>query len=54
MTLAVDMGNIVAAAAVIDPVFLDSPLITAPSLDEALGCRILAKVESINPIGSFK
>jgi threonine dehydratase len=50
----IEIDNILAARALIDPAFLDSPLITAPSLDAALGCRVLAKVESINPIGSFK
>lgn len=47
-------GDIVAARAVIDPVFLDSPLMRHPALDEALGCTVTLKVETLNPIRSFK
>lgn len=46
--------EIVAARAVIDPVFLDSPLMSHPGLDEALGCRCTLKVETLNPVRSFK
>lgn len=42
------------AAAAIDPVFRDSPQYVSEGLSEALGCRVLCKVESVNPIGSFK
>ena len=38
----------------IDPVFLDSPLMRHPALDEALGCDCMLKVETLNPIRSFK
>lgn len=38
----------------IDPVFLDSPALTSDTLDAALGCRLVAKDETANPIGSFK
>lgn len=39
---------------VIDPAFLDSPTMRHPALDEALGCACTLKVETINPIRSFK
>jgi threonine dehydratase len=46
------------AARVIDPVFLDSPQFVSESLAAALGVRpgtrLLCKVESLNPIRSFK
>lgn len=38
----------------IDVAFLHSRVATSDALDAALGCRILAKVELENPIGSFK
>jgi threonine dehydratase len=42
------------AATVIDPVFLDSPQFLAESLGRELGCRLVVKVETMNPIRSFK
>jgi threonine dehydratase len=42
------------AARAIDPVFRDSPQFVAESLGERLGLRVLCKVETINPIRSFK
>jgi len=42
------------AARIIDPVFLDSPQFLAESLGSDLGCRLLVKVETVNPIRSFK
>lgn len=38
----------------IDPVFLHTPCYRAESLDALLGCRLLVKVETLNPIRSFK
>lgn len=38
----------------IDPVFLNSPLITEPALDRALGLSVFLKDETQNPIRSFK
>jgi threonine dehydratase len=38
----------------IDPRFLDTPQVEADALGEALGARLLLKVETINPIRSFK
>jgi threonine dehydratase len=46
--------EILSARAAIDPVFLDSPLIHHPALNEALGCTVSLKIETLNPIRSFK
>jgi threonine dehydratase len=42
------------AADVIDPVFLGSPQYRCEPLDEALDCAVTLKVETVNPIRSFK
>lgn len=46
--------RIARAAALIDPVFRDSPQFRAEALEEQLGCRLVVKVETVNPIRSFK
>jgi threonine dehydratase len=46
--------RIAAAAAEIDPVFLDTPQFVSEPLSAQLGCEVLVKVETLNPIGSFK
>jgi threonine dehydratase len=38
----------------IDPVFLNSPVFQHPALDTVLGCEMASKVETLNPIRSFK
>ncbi len=38
----------------VDPVFLDSPQYASAPLGAALGCSITLKVETLNPVGSFK
>jgi threonine dehydratase len=48
------LDRIAQAATVIDPVFLDSPQFRAESLERQLGCRLVVKVETLNPIRSFK
>src|SRR5215467_13031390 len=48
------LDRIAEAARVIDPVFLNSPQFRAESLEPRLGCRLVAKVETLNPIRSFK
>jgi threonine dehydratase len=48
------LERIAEAATVIDPVFLDSPQFPAESLGRDLGCRLVVKVETMNPIRSFK
>ena len=46
--------NMRAAADVIDPVFLRTPQYHADSMSRLLGTKILVKVETANPIRSFK
>jgi threonine dehydratase len=48
------LERIAEAARVIDPVFLNSPQYLAEPLERHLGCRVVVKVETINPIRSFK
>jgi threonine dehydratase len=47
-------AQILAQRAHIDPVFLDTPVMRHPGLDEALGCASTLKLETLNPIRSFK
>src|SRR5262245_4652170 len=54
MSVLLTTGEILAARPAIDPVFLDSPLMRHPALDAALGCAVTLKVETLNPIRSFK
>jgi threonine dehydratase len=49
-----DIERIKIAARKIDPVFLNSPQYVCESLSGALGCRILLKVETLNPVRCFK
>ncbi|MEV5967624.1 pyridoxal-phosphate dependent enzyme [Kribbella sp. NPDC051952] len=49
-----DTGRIRAARQVIDPVFLDSPLYCCEALEPELGCAVSIKLETANPIRSFK
>jgi threonine dehydratase len=48
------LQNIVAASAAIDPAFRDTPQFAAETLQAELGCRLVVKVETLNPIRSFK
>ncbi len=48
------LARIAAAREVIDPVFLGTPQYDCEPLSEALGCRLTLKVETLNPIRSFK
>lgn len=48
------LQNIVAASAAIDPAFRDTPQFEAETLQAELGCRLVVKVETLNPIRSFK
>lgn len=48
------LDRIQAATSFIDPVFLNSPQYRVKGLNEALGCPVLLKVETGNPVGSFK
>ena len=42
------------ARRVIDPVFLDTPLFRCEALEPALGCTVSIKLETANPVRSFK
>jgi len=48
------LGNICRAMEVIDPVFLNSPHYECEPLSDVLGCSLLIKLETANPIRSFK
>ncbi|MFF4053722.1 threonine/serine dehydratase [Streptomyces chartreusis] len=47
-------ARIRAARRVIDPVFLDTPLFRCEALEPALGCTVSIKLETANPVRSFK
>src|ERR1051326_7243533 len=49
-----DTARIRAARRVIDPVFLDTPLYPCEGLEAALGCMVSVKLETANPVRSFK
>jgi threonine dehydratase len=52
--LRLELDRIRAAVAAIDPVFLNSPQYECGPLGEALDCSITLKVETLNPVRSFK
>jgi len=49
-----ELDRIHRALGVIDPVFLGSPQYVCAPLGDALGCSITLKVETLNPVRSFK
>ncbi|WP_406376484.1 pyridoxal-phosphate dependent enzyme [Streptomyces sp. NBC_00647] len=49
-----DIARIRAARRVIDPIFLDSPLYRCEALEPGLGCTVSIKLETANPVRSFK
>jgi threonine dehydratase len=49
-----DTARIRAARRVIDPVFLDTPLYRCEALGPELGCTVSIKLETANPVRSFK
>ncbi|MEK0099390.1 pyridoxal-phosphate dependent enzyme [Streptomyces sp. A475] len=49
-----DTARIRAARRVIDPIFLDTPLYRCEALETGLGCTVSIKLETANPIRSFK
>ncbi|MCV7284004.1 pyridoxal-phosphate dependent enzyme [Mycolicibacterium wolinskyi] len=49
-----DLARIQAARTVINPVFLDTPLYRCEALEPALGCAVSIKLETANPVRSFK
>ena len=50
----VSLDRIEEAVRVIDPAFLGSPQFEAEALGDELGSRLVCKVETANPIRSFK
>jgi threonine dehydratase len=50
----IELRAIEEASRTVDPVFLNSPQFRAESLSEGLGCEVVVKVETLNPIRSFK
>ncbi|MCZ4124928.1 threonine ammonia-lyase [Streptomyces sp. H39-S7] len=53
-TTRLDLARIRAARRVIDPLFLDSPLYRCEALEPDLGCAVSIKLETANPVRSFK
>jgi threonine dehydratase len=49
-----DTSRIRAARRLIDPIFLDTPLYRCEALEPELGCRVSIKLETANPVRSFK
>ena len=49
-----DVARIRAARRVIDPMFLDTPLYRCEALEPGLGCAVSIKLETANPVRSFK
>lgn len=48
------LDRVAEAATVIDPVFLGTPQYSDEQLNERLGRRVLVKIETLNPLRSFK
>jgi threonine dehydratase len=49
-----DTARVHAARRVINPVFLDTPLFRCEALETQLGCQVSIKLETANPVRSFK
>ena len=49
-----DLERIRSAQQLIDPLFLDTPLYRCESLEPGLGCEVHVKLETGNPVRSFK
>jgi threonine dehydratase len=54
LTTRLDLGRIRAAVRVIDPLFLDTPMYQCDALGRQLGCTMSIKLETANPVRSFK
>jgi threonine dehydratase len=48
------LDRVRAAVGEIDPVFLDTPALVCSPLGHALGCSVTLKIETLNPVRSFK
>ncbi len=53
-TTRLDLDRIRAARRVIDPLFLDTALYRCEALEPVLGCTVSIKLETANPVRSFK
>ena len=49
-----DTARVRAARQVINPLFLDTPLFRCEALEPSLGCTVSVKLETANPVRSFK
>jgi threonine dehydratase len=49
-----ELDRVLAAAREIDPPFLNSPMFVCESLARELGCQVALKIETLNPVRSFK
>jgi len=54
LTTRLDLDRIRAARRVIDPIFLNTPLYQCDALGRRLGCTVSIKLETANPVRSFK
>jgi threonine dehydratase len=54
MNSRISLDRIAEAARLIDPLFTQTPQFTSESLNERLGARLICKVETVNPLRSFK
>ena len=54
MNARVSLANIEAAARLIDPLFTNTPQFINESLSARVGTRLVCKVETVNPLRSFK
>ncbi|MBA8824649.1 threonine dehydratase [Saccharopolyspora lacisalsi] len=52
--LGLDLTRIEQASSLIDPVFVDTPQFVDEQLCVALGRRVMVKIETLNPLRSFK
>ncbi len=48
------LDRVRAAVGDVDPVFLDTPALSCAPLGQALGCSVTLKLETLNPVRSFK
>ena len=49
-----DLARVLLARTQINPLFVGTPQYESEPLGEALGCRVVLKVETLNPVRSFK
>jgi threonine dehydratase len=54
LTTRLDLDRIRVARRAIDPIFLDTPLYQCDALGRQLGCAVSIKLETANPVRSFK